>query len=123
MPCDGVVVLNAQLREEAAEQLAAALAPYIKQQSRQGDTVLIQALLPIPNSTTGTMPCKISIRPGGKITVVTTQGTFTMGLETLKAWLAKLRAAGIDVQNIKIESHRHDLNAPQLAYTLPVQGN
>ena len=81
------------------------------------------AALPLPNSTTGAMPCKIAIKPGGKITVITTQGTFKMGLDTLKAWLQSLKAQGIDVQNISVESHRHDLNAPQLAYTLPVQGN
>lgn len=122
MPCDGIVVLNAQLRDEAAAELGKALAPYIRQRTMQGNTVLIMAELPLPNTTTGAMPCKIAIKPGGKITVITTQGTFQMGLDTLKAWLQQLKAQGVDIQNIQVESHRHDLNAPQLAYTLPIEG-
>lgn len=117
MPCDGVVVLQFSLEKqnEAVREVLEALGPYVVQRQTDKGIVKLAVALPLPQG--GTMPVKIAVAPGGRITAITQTGTFEVGKEVLQRWLAQLKASGVKTTGVKFESHRHDHHAPQLAYS------
>jgi len=121
MPCDGIAVLTATLEQaQQADLIEQALGAAVKARllDRSG-TLLLQVALPLPPG--GTMPVKIAVKRSGRITAITTSGTFEVGRDVLLAWLTQLRAGGIKTAGVRVETHRHDHHAPQLAYTAQQQ--
>lgn len=54
------------------------------------------------------MKAEIAISPGGKVTVVTREGTFAGGTERLARLVSDLKKGGIEVEDVRFEQHRHD---------------
>ena len=117
MPCDGITVLNA-LTEQQEDVLTELRKIAVGREQQANGIVKMTIAMPTPN---GILPVKVAVERNGKITMITQQGTFEVGVQALKSWIALLGARGISLSGVKFETHRHDQQAPQLAYTTAVQ--
>lgn len=54
------------------------------------------------------MQADIIIGPNGEVTIITREGTYQGGVEKITALLGVLESRGINVEDMKIEQHRHD---------------
>ncbi|RJO61782.1 MAG: hypothetical protein C4542_05555 [Dehalococcoidia bacterium] len=54
------------------------------------------------------MLAEIVISPNGDVSIITREGTFASGTEKITAFLQQLQAKGLNVEDVKIEQHRHD---------------
>ena len=62
-------------------------------------------------------PIRMAIAPGGRVTAITQTGTFEQGKAVLLHIIEKtLKTKGIQLENVRFESHVHQGVAPQLAY-------
>ena len=123
MPCDGVSVLTAMLRDrdETVAELLKLIGPAVVQQPKTDKNRVIRMALALPMHNGQLLPVKLAIEPGGRITAITQSGTFEIGKDTLEKWLASLKAQGVNFEGIKFETHHHNHNAPKLAYTTAQQ--
>lgn len=117
MPCDGVAVMQFQLdrQAEAKKDVLEVLRPYIVDTKTINGVIKMAVALPMPNGQR--MPVRIAIEASGRITAITTTGTFEVGKGTLEQWVKSLQAKGVSISGLSFEQHRHDHHAPQLAYT------
>ena len=120
MPCDGITVMRAQLQQEQlAEvvQILQGLNVKINKGNLGFSTIFASVVI-------GKVPVRIAIETDGTVTCITDSGTFEQGKEVLQQFLvAALRAQGVRVSNVQLETHSHNKNAPRLAYASPLHGS
>jgi len=118
LPCDGVAVMQAQLDRQAKQDSIQMVTSILKghtilSRKESARTVAMDVLLG------GTFPIKIAISETGTITAITQSGTFAQGKDALEKLIVQaLQAKGADLKNIRFEQHRHDHQAPRLAYNV-----
>jgi len=122
MPCDGVVVARTRLKERN-RQLQQAL-----QQLRAAGVSVpeIDLSKPIrmtlPATEKQPIPVQLSIDLAGRVTAITTTGTYEQGQKLFRFLFALLQSKGLRIDEPTFESHRHD-RAQQLqaqaTYNLP----
>ena len=114
MPCNGIAVMNAitDQQEEILDEIRKLMVG--KEQRTRG---VIKLNIVVPMAGGGVMPVKVAIEKNGKITAITQKGTFEVGVDVLKKWIASLNAKGVKLDVNSFEPHHHDHHAPQLAYT------
>lgn len=54
------------------------------------------------------MQADITIGPDGEITIITREGTYQGGTEKITALLEAFKSQGVNIEDIKVEQHRHD---------------
>lgn len=127
MPCDGVAVMTAQLKErdQEVERLMDLLNETRIPISIEGDDArgVTRFTVSIPLPQGGYLPVRVAVEPGGKVTAITQTGTFEQGKEILTQLIATaLQAKNIQLDNVRFEAHTHEGNAPQLAYNQQQMG-
>ena len=134
MPCNGVTVLTYERKErnDAFRELMALMDGYPIEIAGIGRTkcdkgwrvedvttagaLRFVVMLPTPK---GYMPVKVAVSDGGAVTLITQGGTYEQGTEILQKMIIKaLRLRGVKPENVKWETHRHDHQAPRLAYSM-----
>ena len=121
MPCNGVAVMTAQLRErdKEVERLINLLNEVCIPLSLEGNDAqgITRLTVNIPLPQGGYLPVRVAIEPGGKVTAITQTGTYEQGKEILTQLVATtLKAQGIRLEGVRFEAHTHEGEAPQLAY-------
>ena len=114
MPCNGIAVMNAitDQQEEILDEIRKLM---VGEEQRTRGVIKLNIVVPMAGG--GVMPVKVAIEQNGKITAITQKGTFEVGVDVLKKWIASLNAKGVKLDVNSFETHHHDHHAPQLAYT------
>jgi len=117
MPCQGIAVLTA-LTEDVKEALRA-VDIFAISSERIGNIVHIEAQVPLADG--GAMPVKVAIEQDGRIAAITQTGTYELGVKTLQQLVVTMQALGVSIDDVNFESHMHDHQAPQMAYSQSAQ--
>jgi len=113
MPCNGVAVMQALARKEALADVLELIKEFniVAQEVTAAGIVKISVII-------GGLPVNVAIERDGKITAITQSGTFEEGKKVLEAMIVEaLRLRGVNISDLKFEQHRHDHQAPRLAYS------